>query len=105
MEIEKILCAAIWYKNQPDTNPVYKVSNIENGVVLCGHRHHSIIGQCVALFNKAQHEMGESEQGFLTSKNRFVGRNEAAKIAQASGQINWKMVDFEQVMLYSEDLY
>jgi hypothetical protein len=39
-------------------------------------------------------------QGFYTSKGRFVGREEAAKIAYAAGQI------FSPTnRLFSEDLY
>jgi len=72
---------------------------------MCGYRHPDIIGQCSKLLNKRQAQMGEYEQGFLTSKNRFVGRNEAAKIAQNAGQINWSDVDWETCKLYSEDLY
>ena len=39
-------------------------------------------------------------QGFYTSKGRFVGREEAAKIAYAAGQIS-----SPTNRLFSEDLY
>jgi hypothetical protein len=45
-------------------------------------------------------EVGEYIQGFLTSKNRFVDREEGAKIHMSNGH----MVDFEN-RLFSEDLY
>lgn len=51
---EHIICAAIWYKNQPDTENTYRVKNVTTGVVLCGWRHPYIIGQCSALLGKRQ---------------------------------------------------
>jgi hypothetical protein len=51
---------------------------------------------------KDRQELGiyEKEQGFLTNKNRFVSRQEGAKIAFAAGQIKEEIV-----RLFSEDLY
>lgn len=45
-------------------------------------------------------EIGEYVQGFLTNKNRFVNREEAAKIHISNGH----KIDFEN-RLFSEDLY
>lgn len=42
-------------------------------------------------------------QGFWTSNKRFVGREEAAKIALAAGQI--KELQWSEVALFSEDLW
>lgn len=42
----------------------------------------------------------ESQQGFFTSKNRFVSRKEAAQIAFSSGQITKEIVE-----LHSEDVW
>lgn len=97
--IEYILCAAIWfddgkhYLNQPN--------NITTGLVLCGWRHGCIFPQIGGLVRERQ-QLGifEKEQGFLTSKNRFVGREEAAKIAYEQKQTQ----ELKQT-LYSEDLY
>jgi hypothetical protein len=44
--------------------------------------------------------VGEFEEGFLTSHNRYVGREEAAKIAYERGQIEQPTKS-----LYSEDLH
>jgi hypothetical protein len=44
--------------------------------------------------------MNTEEQGFLTNTDRFVSREEAAKIAFESGQITE-----ETTRLFSEDLY
>lgn len=107
MEEETILCAAIWYK---DFKPLKNVEqllpkNLDKGIVITGYRH----GQCIWLMysltglrsvTNAEDATGESEQGFLTSKNRFVDRKEAAIIAMQNGQVK------EQIIyLYSENLY
>ena len=42
----------------------------------------------------------DNNQGFLTSKNRYVSREEGAEIALDSGQIKEKLIK-----LYSEDIY
>jgi hypothetical protein len=97
---EWILCAAIWYKT-PIT-PMHTVINCPIGVVMCGHRHPHIIGQLKSVAGKRSvtSEVGEYEQGFLTNKNRFVSREEAATIAFAAHQI-----EQEKKQLYSEDIY
>jgi hypothetical protein len=106
---EKIICAAVWYKeldckypNMPTS--VYLPKNIDRGVVFCGHRH----GQCIytkcALTGLSDAKSGDNEQGFLTSKNRFVSREEALEIALRENQV----IDLSQVRgdrLFSEDLY
>lgn len=97
---EYILCSAIWYKQQRTAQILPK--NIKQGVVVCGHRHPHAIHTFVALTGKRSvtTECGDYEQGFLTSKNRFVSREEASKIAFDCGQISE-----EKVTLFSEDIY
>lgn len=98
---EKIVCAAIHYKNFPRTVSQYMCSNIEEGVVLCGLRHPNIIGQCISLLEKRQFEMGEYTQGFITTKNRFLNRQEAAILWKEQGN----KLKYSQNELFSEDLY
>jgi len=100
--MERILCAAIWYKDQP--TPLHNVKNIDKGVVLCGHRHAYIVGQFKSLTGKRSvlPECGEYEQGFLTDHNNFIDRKEAMRLAKLSGQVPTNQ-SFEE--LYSEDLY
>ena len=100
--MEKIICAAIWYKNFD--KPIHSPINIDKGVVMCGHRHGHIIGQMLSIANLrtctfAEDATGEFIQGFLTDKNRFLDRNEAHALFILNGGIP----EFEQ--LYSEDLY
>lgn len=97
---EQIICSAIWYKEvEPRAN--LRPINTPGGVVLCGHRHGHIISQVVALTGKKQFELGKHIQGFLTNKNRFVNREEAAKIwIENGGKLNYSSKD-----LFSEDIY
>lgn len=105
---EYILCAANWYKELPlqrdDLPPghIYP-KNITQGIVFCAHRHLQCLYTMIAMTGKVQHEAGEEEQGFLTSKNRFVNREEGAKIALKVKQI--KKLKYSSRELYSEDLY
>jgi hypothetical protein len=101
--IERIYCAAIWYKDLPTVK--YMPTNINVGVVVEGHRHADIIRTMVNLLGKrtcknGENCAGESIQGFVTNSNRFVGREEAAQIAFDAGQIKQ-----HTITLYSEDLY
>lgn len=93
---EWILCAAIKRRERRvvDGNPYWEGTNDILDIEL-GMRHHDI-------FRRFGEEMDThmAAQGFYTSKGRFVGREEAAKIAYAAGQI------FSPTnKLHSEDLY
>jgi len=105
---EYILCAAVWYKEIPMKKEIpfesMNPKNCPTGLVFTGHRH----GQCIytkcAVTGLRDCESGEHEQGFLTSKNRFVSREEALIIALEQNQV----LDLNEVRgnrLYSEDLY
>lgn len=65
-------------------------------------RHHSVaIAMSNAGLPRASHDL--STQGFLTSRGRWVDREEGAKIARAAGQI--KVKTGPEYMLFSEDLW
>ena len=103
--MERIYCAAIWYKDMP--TPKYGPVNIDIGLVVEGHRHADIIRTMVNLLGKRTCQFGEdcageSVQGFVTNKNRFVDRVEAMEIARSANQI---ISDTTFKELYSEDLY
>jgi hypothetical protein len=107
---EYILCAAIWYKEIKLVREIPEVrpKNIDRGIVVLGHRHGQVIWTVASLTGLrtvtfAEDAVGEHEQGFLTSTNRFVDRKEAYKIAALAGQI--KNIDYSNPDLYSEDLY
>lgn len=103
--MERIYCAAIWYKDMPTAK--YMPTNIDKGLVVEGHRHADIIRTMVNLLGKRTCQFGEdcageSEQGFVTNKNRFVNRVEGLKIAREAGQLITETTFNE---LYSEDIY
>lgn len=107
---EYILCSAIWYKDielkqvfDSNVNPV----NVERGIVFCGFRHcHCMYTMCsITGLRSVQSEVGEYVQGFLTSKNRFVNREEGMVIATASNQVKETITNIKQRDLFSEDLW
>jgi hypothetical protein len=91
---ERIICAAVRFKDQ----------------VWMGHRHtHAMEAMrdqlSYTMNRKEMHEQGVGrDQGFVTSKGRYVGREEAWDIAVKAGQLNnrkSKTVGY----LYSEDVW
>lgn len=96
----KILCAATWYKNFP--KQVHGPKNIDTGVVIGGKNHASIYTALNSLTGKreCETEIGEFVQGFLTTENTFVDRDEAFKIAFENDQITSEGLNHKQ--LYSE---
>jgi hypothetical protein len=90
---------------------------LPDGRVIRGHRHDSCIRTAYELV-KWQHDPNSGvggpewsasmaiDQGFVTSRNRYVGRREGMRLQVAAGipsACGGKMQDGE--MLFSEDLY
>ena len=110
MITEYITCAAIWYKDLP--TQTYPPKNINKGIVVCGHRHSNCIDIMKSLAGLRTTQfgpdsVGETVQGFMTSKNRFVDRQEAMAIAKTTGQVDLSNNNLNNPMigLFSEDLY
>jgi len=82
---EFILCAAIHFENGAETTTI----GIKDGIIISGFRH----GDCYAVLKGILGDVDISKlpnrdsQGFLTSKNRYVGREEAWIIAKENNQI------------------
>ena len=91
---EDVRCAAIWV-NDPNDSCIHQPVNIDTGYVICGLRHHNCVMNMKTGWKKYKHV-----QGFLTSKDRFVTREEAVDIALAAKQIPERVT-----RLFSEDLY
>ncbi len=72
---------------------------IHDGRTWTGRRHHLIIRQIVAELGPEVAPIN-GEQGFLTDDGRFVDREEAARIAFESGQM-----DRQVRSLFSEDIF
>ena len=75
---EYILCAAIKRKEPRDCQPYHPNTNDICNIEL-GYRHHDIL-------HRFDGEMSECEQGFYTSKGRYVDRYEGMEIAFNAGQ-------------------
>lgn len=92
---EYILCAAIKrITPRKDTTMYYNndICNIE-----IGYRHHDIIRRFHGEISRYP-----EDQGFYTSKGRFVDRRDAMIIAKNAGQFD---KNSSKEILYSEDLY
>jgi len=99
---EYILCAAI----HCETGIAEKGQCTDTGFVICGRRHsdcHIVLKMfCTYDYHKT------STDGFVTSKNRFVNRQQAFAIAMENNQVwhtMFKKGEFNEVGLTSEDLY
>lgn len=101
-KLEYILCAAI-KRNKPHKPDPYYDNDLAQ--IEIGYRHHDIISR---FYKHNVLSQKISDQGFYTSKGRFVNRYEAMEIAYNCGQIP-KENAFDSngkfKMLYSEDLY
>lgn len=99
---ERILCAAIWVDDGKEHR--FQPSNIATGIVFCGWRHHVCFVPLEIVFPEGspvdEEQRAGRHQGFLTSRNRYVDRTEAAAVAVASGQCDPRVT-----WLSSEDLY
>lgn len=101
---EWILCSAIHY-DDGEINTRRTCKNYpKTGIVICGYRHPDIIG-ILPTNNSLRNDGKEYKctQGFITSKGRFVNREEAYLIAKKANQL---LNDFEgKSKLFSEDIY
>ena len=75
----------------------------EDGTIYRGHRHGDAMRACAENGRKLC--KGEDQQGFITSKNRYVGRQEARKIFEGGGFKSADPDGFREDTLFSEDLY
>jgi len=73
-----------------------------DGNTYLGRRHCQIIRDIVQKTG-VKHVPGGKTQGFTTSTGRFVSREEAARIAQAAGQI--KRLKYSSKQLFSEEMW
>ncbi len=91
-----ILCAAIYYKD--DKEYKHQPKNIKTGFVLCGRRHHNCIASAAVFGTRTA--IVSHTMGFITSDDRFLNREESAKVAFEA-----KQIEKEADSLQSEDLY
>lgn len=98
---EYILCAAIKRKVSKRTDKCQPYWEGKNDIceIEIGYRHHDIFQRF-----PTEVDIKPKNQGFYTSKGRFVDREEAMQIAYAAGQVTQKQFELS-TDLYSEDLY
>ena len=97
---EYIICAAILFHDGEKHD--HQPKNIDSGFVICGRRHHNCIMTNYLLGGSKM----KNTEGFLTNKDRFIGRKEAGEIAFNANQIDTPLSDNgKRVILLSEDLY
>lgn len=70
------------------------------GYIWRGHRH----SDCIFLINQQHRSFKNTDQGFVTSKNRFVTREEGYQL-QIEAEIPSFSGGYRGERLYSEDLY
>ena len=94
--IEELICAAIYWND--GNRHVHQPFNIRLGIVVCGWRHHNIL-PILTLLGKS----GDKPciHGFMTTKGRFVDKDEAKRIAAVYGVVPHT----GGTTLTSEDLY
>ena len=105
MKDEYIICAAIHYNDGKTYD--HQPRNIDCGIVVSGRRHHNCIITVAILgmkdWRRDSIAAGMKEtQGFLTSRDRFLNRQESWNLAVESKQIE---ANEKENTLFSEDLY
>jgi hypothetical protein len=101
---EYILCAANHYDDNEKHE--HQPKNITSGFVLAGRRHHnciltySIIAKAKGWDNKLP-----CVQGFLTSKDRFLNREDSYDLAITCEQLKGEAIKNVRTILMSEDLW
>lgn len=98
--VEFIACSAIYYDSGLPNE--HQPKNIDTGIVVCGLRHHNCFATLARIYPDREY-LKNYEDGFVTSRNRFVGRVTALRIAREAGQIVKKHGDPN--ILYSEDIF
>lgn len=73
----------------------------KKGIVIRGHRH----VDCYYTMERMGIHEPDADQGFVTSKNRYVNRESAFKLQQAAGMQSADREGYHGNQLYSEDLY
>jgi hypothetical protein len=73
---------------------------LANGYIIRGHRHDDCIKNAIARKAEADGHI----QGFLTTHERFVTRQQGARLQRAAGRVSVNTGAFTD-FLFSEDLY
>lgn len=88
--------------DEPTTEKIVSSAIFFQGEYYLGKRHHNCI-KTIVEETGVKRVPASAPQGFWTDRNRFVGREEGARLALANGQI--KKLKFSRTQLFSEDLW
>lgn len=86
--LEVVICAAV---------------KTTTGEVFRGHRHGDCFRTIIAEGKKPS--SSADSQGFITSKNRYVTREQGRKLQDAAGIVSADAEGYRGTTLFSEDLY
>lgn len=98
-KIEYVMSAANYYDDGKDH--LFKPYNIDKGFIVSGWRH-GCCGETYMILNPEATRWDNCVQGFLTTKNRFLNRDEALELVRETGQLVGGIIGGE---LTSEDLW
>lgn len=74
------------------------------GSIYLGHRHHHAIMAAIDA-GWTPTDLTFADEGFITSKNRFVSREKGRKLQNAAGIKSADREGYRGTTLFSEDLY
>lgn len=103
--MNKILCSAIYIDD--GKIHVHQPKNIKTGFVVCGRRHHNCFITLQLIFKELENIIPYKKeekviQGFLTTDDRFLNREESFKVAEKANQLKNNLIGS---VLTSEDLW
>lgn len=79
---------------------------LKDGTIIRGHRHGNAIEAALRMNLDVVHEFSKGyEQGFITSRNRFVSRQEGYALQVLAGKESIAEGGYRNNELFSEDLY
>lgn len=92
----------------PDSQPeivICAAVRLSDGRIARGHRHHNCNRVIREDWLVTDPSLSDGEQGFMTSRNRFVGREEAMALQLSAGIPSADPSGYRSRELFSEDLY
>lgn len=95
--------ADFWEAQFPKETVICAAVKLEDGRILNCHRHGD--GMLNAHHNSWKLHEGIEQQGFTTSKGRYVSREEGRKLQDAAGILSADREGYRGTTLFSEDLY
>lgn len=78
---------------------------LPDGKIFRGHRHHDCIAVARLCTDGDWHPSNTRDQGFITSHNRYVDREEGLRLQKAAGIESVRDCGYRATELFSEDLY